>query len=88
MGLPYTPLMDERVAAALVHHQIKEKDVPASAIKKWSERRLSVYIPTIEVIPSGNERKDKERASFFLILMFRLSQPKKAPLIAEDCQNE
>ncbi len=58
--------MDERVAAALVHHQIKEKDVPASAIKKWSERRLSVYIPTIEVIPSGNERKDKERASFLL----------------------
>lgn len=58
--------MDEQVAIALVHHRIKEKDVPASAIKQWSERRLSVYIPTIEIIPSGNERKDKERASFLL----------------------
>lgn len=64
-AITFMPI-DEKTATALIHNQIKEKDIPASAIKKWSDRKLSVYIPTIEVIPSGSERKDKERASFLL----------------------
>jgi excisionase family DNA binding protein len=64
-AITFMPI-DEQTAIALVNNQIKEKDVTASSIKKWSERKLSVYIPTIEVIPSGSERKDKERASFLL----------------------
>ncbi|HEV2653522.1 MAG TPA: hypothetical protein VGT82_01115, partial [Ktedonobacteraceae bacterium] len=64
-AITFMPI-DEQTAMALVNNQIKEKDVPASSLKKWSERKLSVYIPTIEVIPSGSERKDKERASFLL----------------------
>jgi excisionase family DNA binding protein len=64
-AITFMPI-DEQTAIALVNNQIKEKDVPASSLKKWSERKLSVYIPTIEVIPSGSERRDKERASFLL----------------------
>ncbi len=64
-AITFMPI-DEQTATALINNQIKERDVPASSIKKWSDRKLSVYIPTIEVIPSGSERKDKERASFLL----------------------
>lgn len=64
-AITFMPI-DEQMAKALINNQIAEKDVPATSIKKWSDRKLTVYIPTIEVIPSGSERKDKERASFLL----------------------
>ena len=58
--------MDEKVAKAIIHWQIKEKDVPAQAIRKWTENNLSVYIPTIEVLPSGSFHRDRERGMFLL----------------------
>lgn len=51
--------LDEEVALNLVHGQIREKDIPPQAVKKWSDPQLSVYIPVIEVISTDNPRKDK-----------------------------
>jgi hypothetical protein len=58
--------VDERVAIALVNGQLKEKDIPAYAVRKWTENNLTVYIPTIEVLPSGNFRRDRERGTYLL----------------------
>ncbi len=58
--------VDERVAQALIHDQLKEKDIPARAVRRWTESNLSVYIPTIEVLPSGDFRRDRERGVFLL----------------------
>jgi len=58
--------VDERVATALINGQLKEKDIPAHAIRKWTESNLSVYIPTIEVLPSGNFHRDRERGTYLL----------------------
>jgi hypothetical protein len=58
--------VDEKVAVALVNDQIKEKDIPAYAVRKWTENSLTVYIPTIEVLPSGSFHRDRERGTYLL----------------------
>lgn len=58
--------LDEKIALALVHGEIREKDIPIKAIKKWTDKRLSVYIPIIEAIPTGNRQRDKDIGSFLL----------------------
>jgi|SRR5450755_2433823 len=58
--------VDERVAQALIHGALKEKDIPARAVRRWTENNLSVYIPTIEVLPSNDFRRDRERGVFLL----------------------
>lgn len=64
-GITFLPI-DERVATALIDGHLKEKDIPASAIRRWSEPNLCVYIPTLEVLPSGSIQRDKDRATFLL----------------------
>jgi hypothetical protein len=58
--------IEEKVALSLVRNQTKEKDISPYAIKRWSDPRISVYIPVIEVVPSGSERKDTRRGTFLL----------------------
>jgi len=58
--------VDERIAQALIHDQLKEKDIPPRAVRRWTESNLSVYIPTIEVLPSNDFRRDRERGVFLL----------------------
>lgn len=64
-AITFLPL-DERVAKALIHGHLKEKDIPAYAVRRWTESNLSVYIPTIEVLPSGDFHRDRERGTFLL----------------------
>ncbi len=58
--------LDEKVIAALIEDKIREKDIPLPAIKKWTDKQLSVYIPVIEVIPSGSIQRDKAVASYLI----------------------
>jgi hypothetical protein len=64
-SITFMPI-EEKTAIAVIHGQIKEKDIPASAIRKWTENNLSIYIPTIEVLPSGNLKRDRNRGTFLL----------------------
>jgi len=58
--------MEERIAKAVINGNLKEKDIPVRAIKKWTEPNISVYIPTIEVVPTGNIHRDRERGMYLL----------------------
>jgi excisionase family DNA binding protein len=64
-GVTFLPI-DDRVANALVNGEIRDKDISPRSIKRWTDSNLSVYIPTIEVLPSGNPHRDKERGMFLL----------------------
>lgn len=64
-GITFLPV-EEKIAQALINGQIKEKDIPTYAVRKWTENNLSVYIPTIEVLPSGDNSRDTERGVFLL----------------------
>lgn len=63
--ITFLPL-DEKVIIALIRDEIREKDIPLRAIKRWSEKQLSVYIPIIEVISSGNRSKDRRIGVYLL----------------------
>jgi len=58
--------LDEKVIHSLIENKLREKDIPPQAIKKWTDRQISVYIPIIEVVPSGNEQRDKDRGAFLI----------------------
>jgi hypothetical protein len=50
----------------LIYDRIREKDIPPQAVKKCTDKQLSVYIPIIEVLPSKNTERDKEVGAFLL----------------------
>lgn len=58
--------LEEEIALDLVHGRIREKDIPPQAVKKWSDPGLSVYIPVIEVVPSGNVSQDRKIGEYLL----------------------
>ena len=64
-AITFMPI-EEKIAIALIHDEIREKDIPGKAIKKWTDKGISVYVPTIEVISSGNLKRDRERGQFLL----------------------
>lgn len=64
-AITFLPL-EEKVALAVINGQLKEKDIPAHSVRAWSDSNLSIYIPTIEVLPSGDPRRDRERGTFLL----------------------
>lgn len=64
-AITFLPI-DEKIAKAIINGQMEEQDIPPYAVRKWTENNLSVYIPTIEVLPSGNFRRDRERGTFLL----------------------
>ncbi|TMC19729.1 MAG: helix-turn-helix domain-containing protein [Chloroflexi bacterium] len=67
----YSSLMpiQEDVIISLIHDKIQERDIPAKAIRQWTEPNLSIYIATLTVKPSKKELKstiDGARGSFLL----------------------
>lgn len=58
--------LDESIIQALIEDKLREKDIPPQAVRKWTDKRVSVYIPIIEVVPSGNKQKDKDRGIFLI----------------------
>ncbi|QBD80540.1 DNA-binding protein [Ktedonosporobacter rubrisoli] len=58
--------LDENIIKALIRDEIREKDIPLESIRKWTDSQLTVYIPIIEVIPSGNPEKDARRGQFLI----------------------
>lgn len=64
-AVTFMPL-EETMIHLLLEDRIREKDIPDKAIKQWTDSRISVYIPTIEIIPSGDKEIDGERGAFLL----------------------
>ncbi|SRR5216110_221766 len=58
--------LDEKVAIAIIKDHMKEKDISPKFVRKWTEPKISVYIPVIEIVPSGNRHKDVRRGTFLL----------------------
>ncbi len=58
--------LDETTILDLLYNRMKEKNIPPHAIKKWTEKQISVYIPIIEVISTKDIERDKEVGAFLL----------------------
>ncbi len=58
--------LDETIILDLLYNRMREKDISPQAIKKWTEKQISVYIPIIEVISTKDIERDKEVGAFLL----------------------
>lgn len=59
--------IDEPVILQLMHDKIRDKDIPLDSIRKWTDKNLSVNIPSLELNEhTGKKRLDRERAAFLL----------------------
>jgi hypothetical protein len=64
----YSSLMpiDESFMLPLIQDKIRERDIPAKAIRQWTDPQLSVYVATVTVKPTGRQKTDKERGRFLI----------------------
>ncbi len=58
--------LEEQIVLELIENKRQEKDIPPEAIRKWSAEQISVYIFTLEVLPSSDEIRDIEVAAFLI----------------------
>lgn len=58
--------LDEDVILALIDEQIRERDIEPWAIRKWSEKNLIAYIPSISLHHTGNKEKDREVGQYLI----------------------
>jgi len=58
--------IEESILKRLIQDKLRERDIPARAIKEWTDAYLSVYLATLTVKPSGKPTKDRERGRFLI----------------------
>jgi predicted DNA-binding transcriptional regulator AlpA len=61
--IAYSSLMplEEEVILSLIEDKIRERDIPDSSIKQWTDVQLSVYIASVTARPTGNDTIDTRR---------------------------
>jgi hypothetical protein len=61
--IAYSSLMpiEEEVIISLLEDRIRERDIPDSAIRQWTDPQLSVYVASVTVNPTGDEGIDTRR---------------------------
>ena len=61
--IAYSSLMplEEEVILSLLEDKMRERDIPDSAIKQWTDPQLSVYIASVTVSPTGDKEVDTRR---------------------------
>src|SRR5260370_35336959 len=45
---------------------MRERDIPAQAIRQWTDPQIPVYVAGIATILSGNKQVDRQRGRFLL----------------------
>ncbi len=64
-GVTMMPL-EENIIKSLINEEMREQNITPEGIKDWSERNLTVYIPSISIHHTGNTQKDRERGHFII----------------------
>jgi len=64
-GVTIMPLAED-VIKSLIDEKIREQDIEPWAIRKWSDKNLTAYIPSISIHHTGDKPKDRERGHFII----------------------
>ncbi len=64
-GVTLMPLAETTIHA-LINNKILEKGIPLWAIRDWEAEEISVYLPTIAIVASGNKLIDHARGRFLI----------------------
>jgi hypothetical protein len=64
-GVTILPLAED-VIKSLIDEKIREQSIEQWAIRKWSDKNITAYIPSISIHHTGNNQKDRERGNFII----------------------
>jgi predicted DNA-binding transcriptional regulator AlpA len=64
-GVTIIPLAED-VIKSLIDGRIREQNIEPWAIRKWSDKNLTAYIPSISIHHTGDRQKDRERGHFII----------------------
>jgi predicted DNA-binding transcriptional regulator AlpA len=64
-GVTIMPL-EEAVIKSLIDKEMREQNIQPGAIREWSDKNLTVYIPSISIHHTGDAQKDRERGHFII----------------------
>lgn len=64
-GVTILPL-EEDIIQSLINGEMREQDIQPETIREWSDKNLTVYIPSISIHHTGDTQKDRERGHFII----------------------
>ena len=64
-GVTIMPLAED-IIKSLIDEKIREQDIEPWGIRKWSDKNLTAYIPSISIHHTGDRLKDRERGHFII----------------------
>ena len=64
-GVTIMPLSEDTIKS-LIDEKIREQNIEVWTIRKWSDKNLTAYIPSISVHHTGDKQKDRERGHFII----------------------
>lgn len=64
-GVTIMPLAEDTIKS-LIEEKIREKVIEQWNIRKWSEKNLTAYIPSISIHHTGDDQRDRERGMFII----------------------
>jgi predicted DNA-binding transcriptional regulator AlpA len=64
-GVTIIPLAED-VIKSLIDERIRERDIEPWAIRKWSDKNLTAYIPSISIHHTGDKQRDRRRGHFII----------------------
>jgi len=64
-GVTMIPLAEDTIRA-LIDGKIREQNIEPWEIRKWSDKNLTVYIPSISIHHTGDPKIDRERGHFII----------------------
>lgn len=64
-GVTIIPLSED-VIKSLIDGKIREQNIEPWAIRRWSDKNLTAYIPSISIHHTGDRQKDRERGHFII----------------------
>ena len=64
-GVTMMPL-EEDVIKSIINEEMREQNIQPEAIREWTDKNLTVYIPSISIHQTEDAQKDKNRGRFFI----------------------
>ncbi|HJT59147.1 MAG TPA: helix-turn-helix domain-containing protein [Ktedonobacteraceae bacterium] len=64
-GVTIMPLAED-VIQSLIDEKIRERDIEPWTIRKWSDKNLTAYVPSISVHHTGDKQRDRLRGHYII----------------------
>lgn len=64
-GVTMMPL-EEHAIHSLIKEKLREQDIQPEAIREWTDKNLTVYIPSISIHHTGDAQRDRDRGRFII----------------------